>query len=371
MKKTIVQFLLLATALSVAVYPVAAQGAPPTLVVTDVAKTMDFHDQISLSGRTEAWVASRIVAEISGRVDQLNAGEGKAVRDNAPLVSINSERSANALKSKEAEVEQARLRAMLAADALERAEDLFARRLIPETSLDSARSWSTITEHNYLQLEAERQQLTIDLNNCVIKAPFSGYTGRKLVDVGEWVDPGTPVFELVDISRIRVRVDLPERVFGRLSVGSPVLIQAGDQASQPITGKVVGISPNASEETHTFPVIIQAPNPDGRLAGGMLVRATLTLDDTFSGLAVSKDAIVRQGSQTLVYTVADNKAVPIPVVITSTNGKMVAVQAEGLQDGGIVVVRGNERIFPGAPVMIAAGSPSGESAAAGAPLGAR
>ena len=66
-----------------------------------------------------------------------------------------------------------------------------------------------------------------------------------------------------------------------------------------------------------------------------------------------KDAIVRQGQQTLVYTVREGKAAPIPVQTSSSDGPMVAIKAEGLSEGMQVVIRGNERIFPGSPVMVA------------------
>ena len=85
--------------------------------------------------------------------------------------------------------------------------------------------------------------------------------------------------------------------------------------------------------THTFPLIVAVPNKSGRLGSGMLVKATVSLKNTFSSLAVSKDAIVRQGDQTMVYTIVDGKATPITVVISSSNGIMVAVQGEGLTEG--------------------------------------
>ena len=115
-------------------------------------------------------------------------------------------------------------------------------------------------------------------------------------------------------------------------------------------GKVTGIAPQASETTHTFPVIVWVENTEGRLGSGMLVRATLSMKDKFDSLAVSKDAIIRQGEQTMVYTIVDGKAVPIMVMMSSSAGTMVAVAGEGLVEGMPVVVRGNERIFPGSPV---------------------
>jgi len=340
-----------------------AQQMPPTLVVTEEVREMEFNDQITLTGRTEAVVSSRIVAEVSGRVDKINAGEGVPVAAGKTLVSIDAEQLQYSLDAKTAETEQAKQRADLAADLLRRTTDLHNRSLVSQTALDSATAWSTITEQQFRQLDADRLRLALDLDNCRIKAPFTGYSGRKLVDVGGWVSPGTPVFELSDISHIRVQVDLPERYYGHLEIGGPVSVVLSDRSDQPMAGKVVGVSPNASNETHTFPVLIDVPNPDGRLAGGMLVRATLSLREKFNSLAVSKDAIIRQGMQTIVYTVIDGKAAPVPVITASTAGDMIAVTGEQLAAGMPVVVRGNERIFPGSPVNVAAG-PGPEQAAA-------
>jgi membrane fusion protein (multidrug efflux system) len=104
--------------------------------------------------------------------------------------------------------------------------------------------------------------------------------------------------------------------------------------------------------THTFPVIITVDNREGRLGGGELVRATLSLDEKFTSLAVTKDAVVRQGSQTFLYTVVDGKAVNIPITTGSSNGSFIAVSGEGVTENMAVVVRGNERIFPGSPVQV-------------------
>ncbi|HPI32256.1 MAG TPA: hypothetical protein PLR32_02995, partial [candidate division Zixibacteria bacterium] len=66
MKKRLIGRALVSTAVLMLPVLTSAQGAPPTLVVTDSVRQMEFHDQISLTGRTEAWVTSRVVAEVSG-----------------------------------------------------------------------------------------------------------------------------------------------------------------------------------------------------------------------------------------------------------------------------------------------------------------
>ncbi len=336
-----------------------AQGPPPTLVATAPVEELEFHDQLTLVGRTEARSESRIVAEVAGRVSSIDAPEGRRVKRGQALVSIDCQRASLDLEAKSAEAAQAKARAELAAKEQKRAEELFSTDVFPERILDAARADAVSTAERHRQLDAERRRLELDLEDCTIAAPYDGYTVRKLVDVGEWVDAGTPVYEMVDLSVVKVTVDLPERRFGQVELGSAAAVTLSG-GGEPIEGKVTGIAPRASATTHTFPVLISLPNLDGRVGSGMLVKATLSLSETFRSLAVSKDAIVRQGERTLVYTVADGQAVPVPVRTRSSRAEMVAVEAEGLRVGQPVVVRGNERIFPGSPVRTEdQGAPTG------------
>jgi len=344
-----------------------AQELPPTVVVTEPMQSLDFAEQVRLVGRTRAWSESRITAEVSGRLAAIDAEEGVFVTKGAPLLTLDCERTRLSLVSKQAETKQAEISAELASTQLIRTEELHGRNLASQTALDSAAAWAGIQEARHRQLGAERDRLALDLDRCTIRAPFAGYTGRRMVDVGEWVDAGDDVFELSDISRIRVRADLPERYFGQVSVGSTATVQRGGNAEYTVTGRVSGIGARASDETHTFPVTLTVANPDEALAGGMVVRVRLELNDQFTSLSVSKDAIVRQAGQTMVYTVVEGKAVRLPVVTVSERGDQVAIQGEGLREGMPVVVRGNERIFPGSAVMVAGNGADEGAAPAGSP----
>jgi len=345
--------------------PIRAQGMPPTLVETDLVRTLEFHDQITLVGRTEARAVSQIVAEVAGKVLRVDAAEGVWIRRGQALVTIDARRMQYALDAKRAQVNQAKASAELAEKNLARTEDLQQRALASDGDLDRELAEWQRTQELYKQFLAEQKELELDLANCTIRSPFDGYTVRKLVDVGEGVSAGTAVYEIVDLEMIKVTVDLPERYFGQVALGGEVAIIVSS-GGEPIVGKVTGIAPNANRDTHTFPVIIAVDNRSHALGGGMLVRGTLSLSEVFTSLAVNKDAIVRQGARTMVYTIADGKAAPVPVVVGSTSGQMVAVQGDGLAEGMPVVVRGNERIFPGSAVRTAepAAQPQGDAEAA-------
>ncbi len=342
-----------------------AQDMPPALVETAPIQELEFHRELTLVGRTEARRESRIVAEISGRVKSLPAGEGRSVASGAALVTIDCRRTALALDAKTAQAAQAKAEAELARKELTRARELVETSVFPERNLDSAEADEQRTAERFRELEAERRRLELDLDDCTIRAPYAGVTVSKLVDVGEWVEAGTPVYEMVDLAVVKVTVDLPERQFGQVEIGSPVTITRttsmaplrGDGDGAPLTGRVTGVAPRASQTTHTFPVIIEVENAGDRLGSGMLVRATLALKGTFSGLGISKDAIVRQDDHTLVYTVNGGEATEVAVTIRGHKGTLVAIEGDGLGVGAPVIVRGNERITAGNKVQVAGEAP--------------
>jgi len=353
---------LLLLTISILAINIYAQDMPPTLVVTAPVEKVKFHDQITLVGRTEAYYQSQVSSKVSGQVDDIIALEGNNFKKGTPLIQIDTARVSFALAAKRAETERARVEAALAVGILKKAEDLWDKKMISEIRIDSARALTVAAEERYHQLLAEQNRLELDMADCTIRAPFSGYTGKKLISVGEWVEIGQAVYEMTNLAKVQINVDLPEKYFGHLAIGSEVVIFSSVNENIPLKGVVTGFVPNATSATHTFPVIVTVDNSGGELGAGMLVRTVLSLKQTFSSLAVSKDAIVRQGNQSMVYTVNEGKAAPIPVTISSTNGELVAITGPGLSEGMPVVVRGNERIFPGAPVMTADGAkPGGDS----------
>lgn len=350
MKKQLTGIGIVLTVLTLVADSGLTQGPPGMLVVTGEVKSMEFNDQVTLVGRTQARRSGNIVAEVSGRVLEVNSDEGVSIQRGSPLVTIDSKRLSLSFEARDADAKQAEVQAELARTLLRRAEELYGQQLISESAIDSARAFARITEETFRRLKVERDQLALDVARCTVRAPYTGYTGRQLINVGEWVSPGSEVFEMIDPSRIKVVVDLPERHFGHLKIGSEAAVYLSSDPDNVIIGQVTGISPNASSSTHTFPVIVTVDNRDGRLGGGMLVRVIVSLNEKFISLAVEKDAIIRQGGNTMVYTVVDGKAAPIPVITSSTRGQMIAIAGEGVAEGMPVVIRGNERIWPGADV---------------------
>ena len=189
------------------------------------------------------------------------------------------------------------------------------------------------------------------LQDQEVRAPFDGQIGEVRVEVGDWVARGASVLELYDNSEMDVVVLVPEARIGEIRLGERASVSfraAG--AEKALEGVVAASSPEATAKGRMVPVEVRIPNPAGLVRSGMSCEARLPVGKTERRLVVPKDAVIRgPDGGSMVYGVADGKAVPHPVTLgQETAGKLVVLS--GLTAGESVVVRGNERLRPGAPV---------------------
>ncbi|MBN1488578.1 MAG: efflux RND transporter periplasmic adaptor subunit [Phycisphaerae bacterium] len=206
--------------------------------------------------------------------------------------------------------------------------------------------------------EAQRvdaARLEDELGKTRIRAPFTGYVTAKHTEVGEWIQTGGPVVEVVELDSVKVRFDVPESAVSYAQIGRPVPIRI-DALNETFTGTIRLVVPQANEAARTFPVDVEIPNSDHKLRAGMFARAAAPAGTTAQQLVVHKDAVIRRGHVALVVMIIPSPqgmmAMPVPVEVGADDGGWVAVVAESLQPGMPVAVKGHERIFFPSPVMI-------------------
>jgi len=215
------------------------------------------------------------------------------------------------------------------------------------------------------------QRLARDLAKTEIKAPFDGFVVRRHTEVGEWIDQGKPVVELVDLSYVLVRIDAPEQAIPFIQVDdrASVTIDALDNV---LEGRIRHVIPQADEAARTFPVEVEVLNDRRLLKAGMFARVTVAAGPETEMVAVPKDAVSRQMGGTFVAVLGpgpDGKltAFPTPVTIGLDIGDWVAVTSGNVAPATQVVVRGNEMInlmMVPSPVEIigsAASAPGGQA----------
>lgn len=204
------------------------------------------------------------------------------------------------------------------------------------------------------QLTERRAQLALtrqQLEDCTIRAPFSGAITRRTSSLGEFLPTNAPVVTLVRQNPLRVRLDVPERQAARITVGQQVNIRL-EGATERYTGRVVRLSPAIEAQNRSLRIEGEIPNPNGKLRPGSFVEGTITVNADATGIAIPKTAIVSFAGIERAFVVKNG--VLEDRIVKAGRGlpdEQVEI-VEGLRDGDLLVAKATDRLAKGQPVQV-------------------
>ncbi|MFT5522422.1 MAG: RND family efflux transporter MFP subunit [Pirellulaceae bacterium] len=214
------------------------------------------------------------------------------------------------------------------------------------------------------EAEAVFNTLNDRMAKYTILAPFDGFVVAEHTEVGEWVREGDPIAVVVQMHPVEVRAFVPEAYVRQLQIGGKAIVHPKAELKQGETiplGRITGVVAEAANRTRTFPVKIQVDNPSHVLKAGMLAEVEMEVGERQPATMVPKDALVLGGSAPhIVLAIPDPKdpqktiAKIMAVRLGASDGKWIAVTAIGdeLAAGDLVVEKGNERLRPGAQLLV-------------------
>ena len=329
----------------------AQQGPPPAAPVT-VATVVEaeISGHIELVGRVAPHRRSLVAANGPGRVVDVKFEEGDILSEGSPLLTQNT-----VVLQFERDAARARCAATQAAwaessNTLVRAHALHQKGQISDAEFDIAHFAELTLRAQVAETVALLGLADTRLDRTTTLMPFTGTVVRKHAERGEWLMSGGEIAEVIDIANVYILLDLPESRVADIDRDAPVTLWA-DGANTPFIGKVTAIIPDAHEASHTIPLKINAPNPDGLLVAGMYAQASVSTKDRQLAILVPKDAIIRRGPSSSLFLVEDGKATSVDVQCGAAHHDHIAVTGD-LKPGQMVVIRGNERLRPGMSVDV-------------------
>jgi membrane fusion protein (multidrug efflux system) len=186
-----------------------------------------------------------------------------------------------------------------------------------------------------------------------VSAPFAGLLGRRHVNVGEFVQPGTPLFDLVSLDPIDVVFHLAEVDSSRVAIGQKVEVHVAPFPDRAFEATVAVVSPTIDPGTRTLRVKATLPNGDGLLRPGLFARADLGVALRKGVLVVPTEAVLQRSDGAVVFVVGvEDRVARRPVKLGAYHRDGVEV-AEGLAQGEVVVTRGHSGLVDGAVVKVA------------------
>lgn len=340
-------------------------GEQVPLVEVDRAKRVPVREQLSLIGALKPEAQVEVSFKISGKLGAVYYDVGDRVRRGALLARLEDEEQRQGVRQAEAalEVAQAQLKQRQAeVENLERqfsrAQELHEHNLIPrqelddlETRLRSARAQLELAMAQVAQSEAGLAQWRIQLEHTRLLAPMAGFVARRYLDPGAIVNPQSPIFSLVDLSKMKILVNVVEGHLSKIKPGLPAQIAVDAYPQRSFVGKVARISPVLDPATRTAEVEIELPNTELLLRGEMTARVELALSGERQALVLPREALVQRGQQKGVYVLESETVRFHPVETGVVQGGNIEVIGIGEQEN--LVVRGANLLRDGSRVRIA------------------
>jgi membrane fusion protein (multidrug efflux system) len=334
-----------------------AGGMPPMPAEVAIAIRDTVVDAIQATGQIEAMQSTELRPEVQGRITGILVREGQAVAAGTPLFKVDD-------AELKAQVAQAEAERDVARQSLERTTQLIAQNAASQADLENA-------DANARSKTAAYELLRTRLERTVVRAPFAGLVGRRLVSVGDYVSPQTPLITLQSVNPQQAVFQVPERYADRLRTGQLVSFQVAALPGRNFSGEVFFVDPVVELPGRTILIKARVPNPERRLQAGMFIEARLATDIRPNAVVVPEDALLPIGGAIFVWAVKDGAAERREATI----GVRTAGWAEvisGVNAGDTVVVGGAERLFPGAKLMAQVvdrrrGQPTGAESTAAKP----
>jgi len=295
--------------------------------------------------KTEAQLASRV----AGLVKTLHVEEGDRVKAGDPLVSLDAAEARHILASRQAE--WVRAKAKLRKAMSDRERD---RKLKGSKTISASRLLDREIEVDVQQAEVAKARVEVAImrdrvNWHAIRAPMGGVVTNKAAQEGQWIKIGDPVVGLVDTDHLEIKVMVPDYLAVLLTPGEalPVAL-SGRQPPLTVGATLRAVIPRTESASRNRPTYWTLPEGSGAVAGEE-VRIRVPLETPKMALLVHKDAIVRTNGATSAHVVTGADYQKKKVTLGRAFEGWFQV-LEGLQEGDVVVVRGNERLRPGQKV---------------------
>jgi len=327
-----------------------AKGPPPASVSVVKVKSGTVAPQSEFIATIFYQEISETASETSGLALDVRFEDGQRVKKGQILVELGSEILRKKFQAARSSYEQVLSELEIAKIDLNRRETLYKKKSISEQTYDENRYRVIGTEKRAASLNAQVEQLAIELEKKIIRSPFDGVVIKRHVDRGEWIAEGDTVAVIGKDDIIDIVAELPEPIIQYIKIGMPVRASANGNE---FGGTVIAIVPKGDVRTRTFPVKIRTPNQFS-LIEGMSARVTLPRGEIKTTLIVPRDAIITKFGQTVVFTAENSKATMLPVDIIGFEGLDAGVASPGLKEGMLVVIEGNERLRNGQAISFKA-----------------
>jgi membrane fusion protein (multidrug efflux system) len=345
-----------------------AQGSvqpPPTSVTVASAESAEWNKRIKAAGTLVASQGVDLSTEVAGIVKSIHFDSGQEIIKDALLLELNNQ-------SELATLGQAQAKFNSDNSQYQRLLKLKDQSFVTRNDIDTQTALVDISN-------AQISVAEVALAKKTINAPFSGKLGIRLIDIGEYITPGTPLVTLQSVDKLLLDFTLPESNFNDLKVGQDIRFKVRSFADKSFTAEVKAWSPVLDESTRNITIQAEVDNKNRLLAPGMFAEmevnsaqkiALVTLPETSIFYNIYGEAvyILEKQLQSADGSIAENTndapdyrlAARQVRVAYRSNGEVGIIS--GIDAGDLAVTSGQLKLYPSLRVAIVDDAPEFKAA---------
>jgi membrane fusion protein, multidrug efflux system len=319
--------------------PSVAQSTAEKVTNVEVLKLVvtTINDTFTVTGSLEPWKEVLLSSEAKGKIEWLGIEEGDKVNEGDVLLKV--DRASAEIRYKQAQIELA-----MASLELDRLAKLLEKGIGSTQSYDQAK-----VDRDMAQADLNTKKMELDYATVI--APFNGFVDIIEQREDEFVNVGTPLISLIQISKLKMVVGIADQDIPFFAIGDPVSVEVDAYKDRQFTGTIHRIGQRADSTTHTFETEIELDNWAGLLKPGMIARAVLIRESYPNSIAIPIFSILTDGSEKYVFVEQDGKAVETPISVLLHQGNLALIE-KGLQAGDRLIVAGHRNLRDGAAVNV-------------------
>ncbi len=323
-----------------------------------VVEPRTLSEEIRASGDLEARFHTEIAAEVDGRVTELAVDEGGQAEEGAIVIEIDPARRDLDLAAANARLSQARAERRNQERKTRRIRELRSQNVSSIQQLEEAETMLALAESAVRAEEASVGVARRAVRDSSVTAPFAGLVARRFVELGEYVQPGKSLFELVALNPLEAIFSLTELDTERVRLGQRVEISVGAFPNRVFEGRVSFVAPTVDPATRTLRIKAEVENADGVLRPGLFARVSLGVAERENILMVPAESLIQRVGGASIYRVNDSEGSEglverLAVQVGATDGDYVEVRGP-VRPGDRIVRRGHGGLANGMSVVVRA-----------------
>lgn len=310
-------------------------------VKVTTAKLAEFKDSVEAIGTARANEKVYITSKYSNLVDKISFSDGQQVSKGDVLVRLNNQEALAKVSELKANLSESKAQ-------LKRFQDLLSTKATSKSLVDQQ-------EAKTKAIAAQLKSASTKLEDLTIKAPFDGVLGFREISLGAYINAGSVITSLDDLSQIKVDFNLPERFLPTIKIGQSIIATSSAYKKQRFSGVVTSIDSRINPLTRTLKIRAEIPNKDIKLRPGMLlnidvVRKVETL------LQLPESSIIPVEDKHFVFTVKagvdQDKVASRKSIIIGRRLPGIVEVLSGVDENELIVIEGALKLRDGSKVNV-------------------